>query len=271
MISRFTFVGLLAISLLLLPSTRSNAQEPAASQSTPEALARQSFEAIKRRDIPAFVSLFHPDAIKRFKGFATELFKVDDRAGKLAAMRKMFAPFDTAQKIAAASGSDLLIAIHKNFFESNPGLDEILKEAKVEILGAIVEPPDKVHVITRTFLPRPSPVTCQKHDGRWSLLLNDETLRMISQFEQIEHFRKKNIPVEELAKKTTIDQISVVGYVNDDDDTAQVLCRIRGTIDDFSFPILGCYPVRKGEPAWDHLNDKDKAKLADALRAKWTR
>jgi hypothetical protein len=62
-----------------------------------------------------------------------------------------------------------------------------------------------------------------------------------------------------------------LGHVKDSENLAHVLCRITMKIDDFSFPVFGCYPVRKGEPAWDHLNDKDKAKLVDALRAKWSR
>ena len=96
-------------------------------------------------------------------------------------------------------------------------------------------------------------------------------MRMITAFERKEHFRKKDVSIETLSKSMTMDKIDVLGYVSDGEDESQTLCRITMKIDDFTFPVLGCYPVRKGEPAWDHLNDKDQTKLVDALRAKWIR
>ena len=94
---------------------------------------------------------------------------------------------------------------------------------------------------------------------------------MITAFERKKHFRQKNVSIERLSKSMTMDKIDVLGFVNDGEDVAQVLCRITMKIDDFDFPVFGCYPVRKGEPAWDHLNDKDKNELVKALRSKWSR
>jgi hypothetical protein len=92
---------------------------------------------------------------------------------------------------------------------------------------------------------------------------------VITAFDRVEHFRKKNVAIETVPTKMTMDEIAVIGYVKDGDDVAQALCRIKMKIDDFSFPVFGCYPVRRDEPAWNRLDDKDKTTLVDALRAKW--
>ncbi len=113
------------------------------------------------------------------------------------------------------------------------------------------------------------PISCRKHDGLWYQLFDDAIVRVITAFEQKQHFRKKNPTFEDVLRKTTIGKIEVIGYVKDGDDTAQVLCRIETKIEDFDFPMFKCYPVRKDEPAWNHLSDSDKTKLVEALRSKW--
>ena len=247
-----------------------NGQVSEESQGTPAAVARQLFDAMKIRDIATFVSLFHPDEIKRLKAFAVDVFKVDKPSEQVQNLRKLFAPFDKLESVAAASGSDLFAAFLKNTYAAIPDWNELMADATQEILGEIAEGPDKVHVITRTILPRPQPISCRKDRGRWYSLLNDEATRMITAFEQLQHFRLKNPEdFENLGARTKIGKIAVIGHVMDGEDVAQVLCRSEAKIDDFSFSVFGCYPVRKGEPGWNHLDDKDKTQLADAIRAKW--
>ena len=86
-------------------------------------------------------------------------------------------------------------------------------------------------------------------------------------FEQKEYFRKAAV---EGPGSMTMDKIDVLGIVEDGEDLVQWLCRITMKIGDFESPVFGCYPVRKGESAWEHLNDKDKKELVKALRSKWT-
>jgi hypothetical protein len=257
-----------ALALPLLALAPASAKEVPKSQASPAAVARASFEAFKRQDIPAIVSLFHPDELKRFKAFAQDVFAYDKPDEEGRQIRQLFAPHDSAKSAASASGSELLAAFLKNSIAAMPGFNEIMGKAQLQILGEIEEKPDRVHVITRTILPRPSPVSCIRSDDRWHLLLNEETMRLVSAFQRKQHFRDK--PGELLSKPMTMDKIEALGYVNDGEDAAQVLCRITMKIDDFAFPVFGCYPVRTDEPAWDHLNDKDKTKLIEALRAKWS-
>jgi hypothetical protein len=253
------------------------AQEATKSGESPSDLAHATFEALQRNDLAKFVSYFHPDELNRFQAFAVEVFKSsesDKKAGKepdkeIEQLQKTFAPFDSAEKIAAAKGTDLLAAFLKNTLTSNPEVVKLLASAKLQVLGEIAEGEDKVHVITRTLLPRPQPTSCQKLDGSWRLLLNNETLQIMDAFARKTHIRKKGITLEEVAQRTKLDQVEVVGRVMDGEETAQVLCRVKMKFDDIGYALLACYPVREGEPAWDLLGDKDRAKLADALMSKW--
>lgn len=251
-------------------ATSSNGQDVSDSQATPSAAARKSFEALKQRDIATYAALVHPAEGDRFKTFATDVFQMDGTDLQVQQIRGLFAPFDTPKAVSAAKGSELFAAFMKNSLMSIPGYEEIMANADLEILGEITEGPDRVHVITRTVTLRPQPVSCQKHGGRWYLLLNDETMRMITAFRQKEQIRK-NAGAAEGGLKPEIDQINVIGHVQDGDGLAQVLCRIQMKTGALDFSILGCYPVRESEPAWKHLNDKDQTKLVDALRSKWVR
>ncbi len=256
---------------LLLAVTQVSAQDVPGTQASAKAVARASFDALKRRDIPAFVSLFHPAEYERIKMFALDVFRYNDSDAEIRGIRELFVPYDSTKSIASASGSDLLATFLKNSFSAIPGFDKRIGDAELHILGEIEEKSDRVHVITRTVAPRPSPVSCLKSDGRWYQLLNVETMRMITEFKRKRHFRKKNASAEKVLKSMTMDRIEVIGFVKDGEDLAQILCRVTVKMDDFNFPILGCYPVRKGEPAWDHLSDNDKTELIKDLRAKWSR
>lgn len=246
------------------------AQDVPKAQASPEAVARASFEALQKNDFESFAALFHPEESKRFKDFAVGVFEYENPDREIEQIRKMFGDFDSAEKVKGATGRDLLNGFLTTVYSMNPGFEDIIRQAKLEILGTIQEQPDKVHVITRTVLPRPSPVSCRQSEGTWYQLLNEETLRMVSAFERKEHFREKALSGQNLAAAVKMDKVDVLGHVPDGEDTAQVLCRVWMKLDDFSFPVFGCYPVRKDEPAWKHLDDEDTELLVEALRAKWT-
>ncbi|WP_157609904.1 hypothetical protein [Roseimaritima ulvae] len=257
------------LSLVVFSNAPVGGQENLKPQSSPVAVARGSFEALKNQDIPAFVALFHPDEHKRFKAFASDVFAFDDPDGQVRQIRELLAPYDSSESVASADGSELLAAFLKNSFAQVPGFEEIFKNAELEVLGEIEEKLDTVHVITRTVMPRPSPISCRKSEGRWYQLLNVETMRMITAFERTQHFRDKALSIETLSTSIKMDKIDVLGHVNDGEDLAHALCRTEMKMEDFSFSVFACYPVRKGEPAWELLNADDKTELVDALREKW--
>ena len=250
---------------------RLHAQDAAPKQGTPSALAKDSFDALKRKDLAAFTGMFHPAELERFQAFAVEVFKGEPSDAEVQAVRKLLAPYDTPEKVAAAGGPELLSAFMKNSLLSIPGVDELLADAELQILGELPEGDSKVHVITRTFLPRPSPVSCQKHEGKWRLLLNEETIRIIQAFQRKRAAIEKKVDPAEVAARLKLGAIDVIGHVKDGDELAQVLCRVEMEQGDLKFPLLACYPVRSGEDAWKHLADADETELVKALRAKWDR
>ncbi len=268
-IGRRDFLKVSSGAIASISLKTASAQDAPKSQATPSAVAREAFASLKRNDIPAFVALMHPAEFARFKEFATDVFKFNDTDGQTRQIRGLFAPYDSEESAAAANGSDLLAAFLKNMFTANPGFQEILSNAELEILGEIEEAPDKVHVITRTVLPRPSPTSCQKHDGRWYQLLNAETMRMMTAFRQLEYIGNQELLLDALAQNMTIEKVDALGHVLDGEGVAQVLCRVNMKLKDLAFPIFGCYPVRKGDPAWEHLDDEDKTELVKAMREKW--
>jgi DNA-binding beta-propeller fold protein YncE len=256
------------LGALILTGVRLHSQDPTAAEAKPAAVVRNSFEALQRGNFLKVVSLIHPAELKRFKAFAVKVYGVQPQDEEIRQFRALLAPFNTAEAVAAASASDLFAAFTKNAIKGSPDVGGIVLKAELQILGEVAEGTDQVHVITRTFI-RPLPVSLQKHEGRWYRLLNEDINRLMVTFDQREHFRKKNLAIDEIQKKIKMDEIVVIGSVKDGNDVRQVLCRIKFRFEDFSFQVLGCYPVRKGEPAWDRLDDKDHTRLAEALRAKW--
>jgi hypothetical protein len=263
-----TTVSTLAVAGGVCHSNVAWGQE-ATSQDSPSDVARASFEALRKRDLDAYVSYIHPDALKKYKAFAVAVFNYENPDEEVKQIRTIFYPYHTADAVEAASGAELNKAALKNTLAGIPDLDTLLADAKLQVLGEIAESPDTVHVITRTFLPRPSPTTYKKRNGRWFQLLNDEQLRLVAAFEQKAHFRAKGLKPEQLPQKVKLDKVDVIGHVPDGDGVAQVLCRGETSIEDFKIPFFACYPVRKGEPAWNWLKADDEAELIKVLRAKW--
>lgn len=236
-------------------------------QSTAEAVAKSSFEAFTEKDVEGFASLYHPESLESIKTFAVALFEYKGDAQSLKQLKSLFEPFESAQAVKNATGKELMATMYKNSIAMIPNFDEMIKDYKMTILGEISEGSETTHVIVRNMLPRPSPVSCKKSGGKWYLLLNDDQLKMIQNFKMIEHFDGNLAAAAGL--RPEIKRVDVVGHVMDGDELAQVLCRGTMQMNDFEIAVLGCYPVKKGEEAWEHLNDADSTKLAKAMKDNW--
>ncbi|WP_425616274.1 hypothetical protein NA78x_006217 [Anatilimnocola sp. NA78] len=265
-VSRRTILAL-TISALCLASTAA-AQTPKA---TPSELAKQSFEALKAKDLPKFVGMFHSAELKRFKDFAVTIFKEEKPPEEIAAIRKQFAPYQDLAAVNAATSEQLMSALLQNSLLSIPGIDTILGIADLTVMGEIPEGADTVHVITRSFLPRPQPVSFQKENGEWKQMLTAEMAQLVKAIEQKEAILKKGLKPEEVLSQFKIEKLVVLGHVPDSEERVQVLARTHGKFGDFETVTLGCYPVTKADPAWQHLADKDKTKLNEALQKQWVK
>lgn len=238
---------------------------------TPETLVTESFEALKQHDFMKYSLLYHPSELDRFKRFAESLFKSKNRSESVKKNRKLFLPFDSAEDISQAAKENIFAIFIENSVNSIPDFDKLMADAKLEILGRITETPQTVHVIAGTVMPRPSPLSCQKFNGRWYLFHKEDINKLISNFEKSEFSNKNNLNITEAISKTEIGKIEVLGHVMDGKDLAQVLCRVNIKIADFQMTLFACYPIRENDPAWSHLNDKDKTNISNALRSKWER
>ena len=237
-------------------------------QSTPKSLAKSSFDAFTEKDVDGFAALYHPEALDSIKTFAVALFEYKGDAQSLKQLKSLFEPFESAKAVKNATGKELMATMYKNSIAMIPNFDEMIKDYKMTILGEINEGSETIHVIVRNMLPRPSPVSCKKSGGKWYLLLNDEQLKMIQNFKMLEHF-EGNLALAVAATRPEINTVDVVGHVMDGEEVAQVLCRSTMKMDEFELATFGCYPVRKGEVAWEHLNDSDSTELAKAMKDNW--
>ena len=249
-------------------SAASSGKKTAYDQSTPQALAKSSFDAFTEKDVEGFASLYHPEALESIKTFAVALFEYKGDAQSLKHLKSLFEPFETTKAVKNASGNELMATMYKNSMAMIPDFDEMIKDYKMTILGEINEGSETIHVIVRNMLPRPNAVSCKEMDGKWYLLLNDEQLKMIQNFKMLEHF-EGNLALAVAATRPEINTVDVVGHVMDGEEVAQVLCRSTMKMDEFKIATLGCYPVRKGEVAWEHLNDSDSTELAKAMKDNW--
>ncbi len=236
---------------------------------TPSAVATKSVAALKRGDLAALASVVHPRELARFKVFAARVARCAESNPDVQDLYSLFEPFDSEQAVTRAGGRELLAAMFRNSAASIPDFYTIIADVELEILGEIPEPSGIVHVVSRAGMPRPTPVSFRQLNGRWHQLLNIEMLRMITAFERMEHFRKRQIEEAAVSFDAQTDKIHVIGHVRDGDEAAYVLCRARVRVHDFTSSVLGCYPVRVGQPAWDLLDGHHENQLAEALRAKW--
>lgn len=239
-----------------------------AEQSSPEGVAKASFSAIQQMEFTTIANLTHPQAKERFKELVASIIESDD-SPSANQFRQLLEPLDTREKVKAATADEVFLTFLKSSLGNIPGAQEMLKSAKLEILGEIEETPEKVHVITRTLLPRPKPVTCQKHEGKWYQMLDADVMRNLELAHQMSQQKKDDVLSGVANQEMKLSNLRVLGHVADGEDRAQVLCRVEMETSGLKINILGCYPVSKGETAWEHRNDKDTEALAAALKQKW--
>lgn len=240
-------------------------RDVSAEQSEPMKLARQCTEAMRTGDAAATARLFHPAELELFRTFAIEACKRDPKDKRIAALRAAFAKFKSVEEIESAKGEEVLAAFLQHAVDQVPNYKELLADAKPEYLGEIAETPDRVYVVVRTLIARPQPVGCIRDDGKWYLLLNDQTRRTIDALKSID---KLPSSATDIVRSTRITNVDVIGHVMDGGAAAQVLCRTKAQIGDVAVETLGLYPVRNGDAAWEKL-DGDKQALAKALQEKW--
>ena len=247
-------------------------QGTAVAERTPVVLARESFQAIKQGRFREFAEMLHPEELSKFKAFAVAVAESAASDQQTQGIQQLFKPFSDPESLAGAAEVDVVEAFLKGTTERIPGYQELLADAKLELLGEVKEDDDLVHVVYRAILPRARLITCGRHEGTWRLMLSEDMTRLMNSLELKSHFEKKgldSLEILRLLSSMRIHDMRVLGHVKDGNDAAQVVCRVTMKADDYTQKQLGVYPVRRGEPAWSLLDQPDQEPLAAALKKKW--
>jgi hypothetical protein len=163
--------------ICLIVSVASCASLPA---QTPEQVATNYFEKMKAGEMNTVSSLMHPDELRKFHQMLTPVIErglASDRDNRL------FQPFADPQdptKMRAVDDSQFMSLFMEAVESVQPGINAILKSARVEALGHIREN-DVIHVVVRMKLQsqgieieRMSVLSLKDHQGVPKVMLSGE-------------------------------------------------------------------------------------------------
>ncbi|MEW4565631.1 hypothetical protein AB1K70_24125 [Bremerella sp. JC770] len=240
-------------------------QEVDPAQASPKAVVQATFDALYSSDFDRIIALTHPKSKQAYAQFLVELFESNPLDPVVAHHKQQLHPIDTSEKVRQAGPDAVLKQKYQNTFGEIPKQQLRESSPELEILGVIVESSDRAHVITRSVSLHVIEETCQKIDGKWYMVLDDELPRM---WRHAQAIHEKHLPdIKKVVSKFA--SAKVLGYVDDGKDHVQALCRIQVQVAGVPFEELSCFSVYKGEMAWDHLDDKDQTELIEALRERW--
>ncbi len=256
---------LLGLLLVLLAARGAVGQEAAQAQSSPKAVVHATFKALYDSDFDRIIAMTHPKSKEAYSKFLIELYDSNPLDPVVAHHKQQLHPIDTQEKVRSAGPDGVLKQKYENTYGAIPKKQLRESEPELEILGVINESPERAHVITRAVTLHVIEETCQKVDGKWYMMLDDEVPRM---WRHAQAIHEKHLPdLKKVVSK--FESAKVLGYVPDGKDHVQALCRIQVQVAGIPFEELSCFSVYKGELAWDHLDDKDQTELIAALRERW--
>jgi len=255
---------LLVLFGLLLIAGSVRGQEVEQAQSSPKAVVQATFHALYDSDFDRIIALTPPKSKVAYSQFLMELFESNPQDPVVVHHKQRLHPIDTKEEVRQAGPDAVLRQKYENTFGAVPKKQLRESSPELEILGVINESPERAHVITRSMTLHVIEETCQKVDGKWYMVLDDEVPRLWRHVQAIH----KKVP-DDTNVSSTFESAQVLGYVPDGKDHVQALCRIQVEVAGIFFEEMSCFPVYKGELAWDHLDDKDQTELIAALRERW--
>ena len=134
--------ALLALLLLYGPPASAQRAYPA---STPEELILSMGEATRAGDWDGMAGLMHPAALAEVR----ELFMPLLATPATAEVLPMLFGVETAEEVANLTDAQLFAALMRRVLGEEQMTAELLKSAKVEIVGSVREGADTVHVLSR--------------------------------------------------------------------------------------------------------------------------
>lgn len=117
---------------------------PAQTAETPEQVTDRFISAMRAADWNGMAALMHQNALKELRQFLAALLEAPD-AGQ---MRQQLLGVTTVQQAQALSDTAVFAALMR-MTTQDADVAELLKSAKVQVLGHVNEGPDTVHVVYR--------------------------------------------------------------------------------------------------------------------------
>ena len=133
-----------ALLLVLVTSfpAPSRAQAPVES---PQQVTSRFMGAMQAGDWTGMAGLMHPAALRQLRGLLAALFEAPDADD----VRQRLLGVTTVAEAQAMSDTALFAALMRFTTEQSPGLAEILRSARLEVLGQVEEGRDTTHVVYR--------------------------------------------------------------------------------------------------------------------------
>lgn len=141
-------VLLTALTAGALQAQAANPQTPPAQTAeTPEQVTERFIAAMRAADWNGMAALMHQNALKEMRQFLGALLEAPD-AGQ---MRQQLLGVSTVQQAQALSDTAVFAALMRTTTQE-ADVAELMKTAKVQVLGHVNEGPDTVHVVYRMAL-----------------------------------------------------------------------------------------------------------------------
>ena len=150
-------VSVAVLSLVVLTARAPQAQQTAPPQTaeTPEQVTERFIAAMRAADWQGMASLMHQNALKEMRQLLAGVFEAPN-AGPI---RQQLLGVTTAQQAQALSDTAVFAALMR-MTTQDADVAELLKNAKVQVLGHVNEGPDTVHVVYRMAMTiNGSPIT----------------------------------------------------------------------------------------------------------------
>ena len=187
---------LLVVAVTMTTPSYATAADPetgrAVSPSTPEEAARQSLQALQDDRLARFAELLHPEALTRFRASMMEVIEAAAASGNTEEVLELFDRIKTVKHLQQLTDAQFLESYYVGVGKIRSGPQQLLREAKIEVLGQVEEGPDLAHVIYRLTVPREEDAPLQKlsvmslkrvKDG-WRTLLSEDVERVVERLKQ---------------------------------------------------------------------------------------
>lgn len=243
----------------------------AAQVETPEALVARALRSLQRKRFAEFAACLHPAGLKSLRQMAALNIRMAETAGNNPYGWLALPGADQADQPGLRDEIALAAAYLGSNLPRRPVFKEQLGLQSAGVVGHCRAAPDLAHVVYRRR-PNSRPgnggwnvVTLRKSGAEWCLCLSLE-LEFEVMLARVKYEAGPHAPMPELRRLPT----EIVGHVPDGPSAAYIVARSFMQVDNYRVPSWIGMPIRKGDPGWDLLAQKNYAALTRLAQEKTT-